>query len=84
MSTHNPETLRAAEDAVAILSGLARALEDPQVSPTGMQYAEQVSAAAGAIDRLLAIDREQAPDPVWAGIAAVEHLREICFHLTRP
>lgn len=73
MSTHNPETLRAAEDAVAILSGLARALEDPQVS-----------AAAGAIDRLLAIDRDQAPDRVWAGIAAVEHLREICFHLTRP
>lgn len=83
MSTHSPETLRAAEDAAAILSGLARTLADPQASPTGAKYAEQVAAAAEGVNRLLATHRSEDLDPVWADIAAEEHLREICFHLTR-
>lgn len=83
MRTHSPEVLRAAEDAAAILSGLARALSDPQASPTGLKYAEQVAAAAEGVSSLLATHRREDLDPVWADIAAEEHLREICFHLNR-
>ena len=84
MSPYSPEELRAAEDAVVILVGLSRALADPQTSPSGSQYAEQVSAAAEAVELLVANHRHETPDPIWAGIAAEEHRREICYHLNRP
>lgn len=83
MSTLPPEYLQPAEDAAVILAGLARALEDPEVSPTGHKYAAQVAEAAEAANMLTSLHRDTPADPVWASIAAEEHRNEITYHLTR-
>lgn len=83
MSTLPHEHLQRAEDAVVILAGLARTLEDPAVSPTGYKYAGQVAEAAEAANMLTSIHRGTPADPVWSSIATDEHRAEIIYHLAR-